>query len=153
MLCHSVNLFDSVVSSCYLILTLKVIFLRITYSSVQLLLLKLSVSSLSIVIWCFVCLGTLKSAEFMLIVPSSWWLEVFIIAYTSFFLQRCFSLKLILFDITIYILIGMFIGFILLTLNNSSVVFLITIADIVKSDKWMTVLHDYGSFIHCSHAM
>lgn len=70
-----------------------------------------------------------------------------------FYLQRCFPLKFILFDTTACISTGLFTGRILLTLNNWSVTFLITIADIVKSDNWMTVLHVHGSFIHSNHAM
>lgn len=132
---------------------LKVMFLRAASARVQLLLLKLSISSLSIIILCFVCLGTLTSTEFMLIVTSSWWTDVFIVTHISFYLQRCFPLKFILFDMTTCILTGLFTGCILLTLNNWSVAFLITIADIVKSDNWMTALHAHVSFMHSNHAM
>lgn len=151
--CHSFNLFDSVFWSCYFVWMLKVMFLRRASSLVQLLLLKLSISSLSIIILCFVCLGTLTWTEFMLIVTSSWWTDVFIVAHISFYIQRCFPLKFILFDMTICILTGLFTGCILLTLNNSSVAFWIKIADTVKSDTWMTVLHVHGSFIHSNQAM
>lgn len=150
--CHSFNLFDSVFWSCYFVRMLKMMFLRTASSRVQLLLLKFSISSLSIILR-FVCLGTLTSTEFMLIVTSSWWTDVFIVAHISFYLQRCFPLKFILFDMTSCILTGLFTGCILLTLNNSSAAFLITIADIVKSDNWMPVLHVYGSFNHSNHAM
>lgn len=84
--CHSFNLFDSVFWSCYFVRMLKMMLLRTASSRVQLLLLKFSIYSLSIIL-CFVCLGTLTSTEFMLIVTSSWWTDVFIVCSTRLFLS------------------------------------------------------------------
>lgn len=97
--CHSFNLFDSAVWVCCIVLLLNVLFLRVTTSSVQLLLLRLPISTLNIVILCFAWLKILTSAEVIWIVISAWRTSISS-QHTSLFLQRFFfPLKIILPDI------------------------------------------------------